>query len=103
MGRLGPAIETHSRFPEGANVGFLQVFDGDRVALRVWERGVGETQACGSGACATVILGIQLGLLQEEVEVIFKKGSLFVKYNEESRKLTARGTANFLKEINVSL
>ena len=99
----GESLQTSSWFPGGVNFGLAEINSPSKVNLRVYERGVGETLSCGSGACATVILGIQLGLLQEEVEVIFKKGSLFVKYNEESRKLTARGTANFLKEINVSL
>ena len=80
VGRLGPAIETHSRFPEGANVGFLQVFDGDRVALRVWERGVGETQACGSGACAAMAVAHRQGLVGDRVAVELPGGTAIVSW-----------------------
>ena len=99
----GNALQTSSWFPDGVNFGLAHVLSPSKVNLRVYERGVGETLSCGSGACATVILGVRLGLLEEEVEVNFKKGSLFVKYKEVSRKLTARGTANFLKEIKISI
>jgi diaminopimelate epimerase len=65
----GPVIERHARFPERVNVGFLQVIDRRTVRLRVFERGSGETLACGTGACAAVVAGIRLGLLDAEVEV----------------------------------
>ena len=87
----------------GVNLGLAEICSRSKVNLRVFERGAGETLACGSGACATVILGNCLGLLEEEVEVCFKKGSLFVKYDQRNRKLNARGTAKFLKEITISL
>ena len=80
VGRLGPAIETHSRFPEGANVGFLQVLDRDRVALRVWERGVGETQACGSGACAAMAVAHRQGLVGDRVAVELPGGTAIVSW-----------------------
>ena len=80
VGRLGPAIETHRRFPEGANVGFLQVFDRDRVALRVWERGVGETQACGSGACAAMAVAHRQGLVGDRVAVELPGGTAVVSW-----------------------
>src|SRR5690606_2019789 len=66
---LGPAIENHARFPERTNVGFMEVVDPRHIRLRVFERGVGETQACGTGACAAVAVGRRRGLLDEEVEV----------------------------------
>ena len=61
--RLGPHFESHPMFPERANIGFLQVVDPARFRLRVFERGVGETRACGSGACAAMVAGVRLGLL----------------------------------------
>ena len=99
----GKNLQTLNWFPDGINLGLAEISSPSKVKLRVYERGVGETLSCGSGACAAVILGNQLGLLNEEVEVKFQKGSLFVKYNEADKKLTARGTVNFLKEINLSL
>ena len=99
----GKNLQTSSWFPTGVNFGLAEINSPSKVKLRVYERGVGETLSCGSGACATVILGVLMGLLEEEVEVNFKKGSLFVKYNQKNRRLTARGTANFLEEIKISL
>ena len=99
----GTNLQTSRWFPMGVNLGLAEISSRSKVNLRVFERGVGETLACGSGACATVILGNCLGLLEEEVEVCFKKGSLFVKYDQRNRKLNARGTAKFLKEITISL
>ena len=62
-------LESHERFPERANIGFMQVVKREHIRLRVYERGAGETQACGSGACAAVAVGISQGLLAEEVRV----------------------------------
>ena len=73
----------------------------DRINIRVFERGVGETLACGSGACAAVVIGVQLGYLQQEVQVNFKKGSLHIKYDLENQGLIAKGSADFLEEINI--
>ena len=61
--RRGPLIENHPRFPNRVNAGFMQVVDRARIRLRVWERGAGETLACGTGACAAVVAGIRLGRL----------------------------------------
>ena len=99
----GKNLQTSSWFPTGVNFGLAEINSPSKVKLRVYERGVGETLSCGSSACATVILGVLMGFLDEEVEVNFKKGSLFVKYNQKNRRLTARGTANFLEEIKISL
>ena len=99
----GKNLQTSSWFPTGVNFGLAEINSPSKVKLRVYERGVGETLSCGSSACATVILGVLMGFLDEEVEVNFKKGSLFVKYNQKNRTLTARGTANFLEEIKISL
>lgn len=78
--RLGPLIESHERFPERVNVGFMQVQGRDEISLRVFERGVGETLACGTGACAAVVVGINQGLLDREVKVHLQGGDLDVRW-----------------------
>lgn len=78
---LGPAIETHPAFPRGANVSFVQVLARDRIALRVWERGCGETQACGTGACAAVAVLRDRDALDSVVRVDLPGGSLGVEWH----------------------
>lgn len=77
----GAAIENHRRFPQRANAGFMQVIDRDRIRLRVWERGAGETLACGTGACAAVVTGIRRGLLDSVVVVETRGGPLTIEWN----------------------
>jgi diaminopimelate epimerase len=77
---LGPAIEGHRRFPRRVNVGFMEVVDRSDIRLRVYERGAGETLACGTGACAAVIVGRQRGLLDREVRVHVRGGELRVDW-----------------------
>ena len=81
--RLGPLIEGHSRFPNRTNVGFAQPVSRSKIRLRVWERGVGETLACGSGACAATVACHKLGEIDDEVEVEFKGGVATVKWNDK--------------------
>jgi diaminopimelate epimerase len=81
---LGPAVQASPRFPQGVNVGFLQVVDRSHVRLRVYERGVGETLACGTGACAAVAAGIRLGLLDASVEVQTRGGILTIAWAGET-------------------
>lgn len=76
----GPAIETHARFPRHVNAGFVQVLARDRIRLRVHERGAGETLACGTGACAAVVAGIRLGLLDAKVDVEARGGTLTIEW-----------------------
>lgn len=76
----GALLTTHERFPEGVNVGFVQLVDRDHIKLRVYERGVGETQACGSGACAAAVLGMRQGKLNEQVEVELPGGVLSIRW-----------------------
>ena len=76
----GPLIEQHARFPRRVNAGFLQVVDRANVKLRVWERGAGETLACGTGACAAVVAGIRLGLLDRRVDVQTRGGVLTIEW-----------------------
>ena len=77
---LGPLIERHPRFPRRVNAGFLQVVDRAHVRLRVYERGAGETLACGTGACAAVVAGIRLGLLDARVDVQTRGGRLTIEW-----------------------
>ncbi|MDP2808592.1 MAG: diaminopimelate epimerase [Rhodocyclaceae bacterium] len=77
---LGPLIESHPRFPRRTNVGFMQVVDRHAIRLRVFERGAGETLACGTGACAAVVAGIRRGLLDSPVRVFTRGGELNVAW-----------------------
>ena len=76
----GPLIEAHARFPQRANAGFMQVLDRGRIRLRVFERGAGETLACGTGACAAVVAGIRRGLLDARVRVDTRGGELTIRW-----------------------
>ncbi|MDO8374649.1 MAG: diaminopimelate epimerase [Polaromonas sp.] len=78
--QTGPLIENHVRFPRRVNAGFMQVMSRSRIALRVYERGAGETLACGSGACAAVVAGIRLGLLDARVDVLTHGGTLTIEW-----------------------
>jgi diaminopimelate epimerase len=80
VGGLGPLIERHPRFPKRVNVGFLEIVDPGQVRLRVWERGVGETYSCGTGACAAVAIGRRRGLLAAAVRVSVRGGELRVHW-----------------------
>ncbi|QGX92746.1 diaminopimelate epimerase [Tatumella sp. TA1] len=90
---LGPILESHERFPERVNVGFMEVISRDHIRLRVYERGAGETQACGSGACAAVASGIQQGLLNENVRVDLPGGSLHISWQGSGTPLFMTGPA----------
>ncbi len=76
----GPLIENHPAFANRVNAGYMQVLARDRIRLRVWERGAGETLACGTGACAAVVAGIRLGLLDTEVRVTTRGGELVIRW-----------------------
>ena len=83
---IGGALGSHPDFPEGVNVGFMQIDSPEQIKLRVFERGVGETLACGTGACAAIVAGQRLGLLNTQVNVRLAGGSLFIEWpgNESS-------------------
>ncbi|MFZ9648937.1 MAG: diaminopimelate epimerase, partial [Fluviibacter sp.] len=76
----GPQIENHVRFPQRVNAGFMQVLDRNNIRLRVYERGAGETLACGTGACAAVVSGIRRGLLDSPVRVKTRGGDLNIAW-----------------------
>ncbi|WP_241608361.1 diaminopimelate epimerase [Rosenbergiella australiborealis] len=90
---LGPILESHERFPERVNVGFMEVISPEHIRLRVYERGAGETQACGSGACAAVASGIQQGLLGQNVRVDLPGGTLQISWQGPGTPLFMTGPA----------
>jgi diaminopimelate epimerase len=89
----GPRIEHHPRFPRRVNAGYMQVIDRATIRLRVWERGAGETLACGTGACAAVVAGIRRGLLDDSVRVHVRGGALTVAWGGAGRPVTMTGAA----------
>lgn len=92
---FGPQIETHPRFPQRTNVEFAEVVRPDYVRVRVWERGVGETPACGTGACATVVAGALANILQRSADVHLPGGILHITWEDDNR-VTMVGPANFV-------
>ncbi|PCJ31986.1 MAG: diaminopimelate epimerase [Gammaproteobacteria bacterium] len=91
--RLGPIIESHTLFPERVNVGFMQIITRSHIMLRVYERGAGETQACGTGACAAVAVGIKQGKLDRTVRVSLPGGDLMIMWPEDNYSLWMTGPA----------
>lgn len=89
----GPLIERHPRFPRRVNAGYMQVLDRRHIRLRVYERGAGETLACGTGACAAVVAGIRRGLLDSSVEVSLRGGKLHVRWAGETQPVWMTGPA----------
>ncbi|NOT15148.1 MAG: diaminopimelate epimerase [Methylotenera sp.] len=90
---LGSKIEVHPNFPERVNVGFMQIIDAHHIKLRVFERGSGETLACGTGACAAVVAGIQRGLLQSPVRVEARGGELHIAWQGGNNPVMMTGPA----------
>lgn len=100
---VGPALESHPRFPERANIGFMEIVHRKFVRLRVFERGSGETLACGSGACAAVVAGILRGLLDARVEVKLPGGNLKIEWLGEGHPVMMEGPATTVFEGQVRL
>jgi diaminopimelate epimerase len=103
VARLGPAIEHHHRFPNRVNVGFMEVRDRAHVRLRVYERGVGETLACGTGACAAVAVGRRWGLLDPEVRISARGGELGVRWGGPGEPIWLTGPAQFAFQGHIDL
>mgnify|MGYP002278859935 CR=1 FL=1 len=100
---LGPKIEGHPRFPQRVNAGFMQIIDQNLIKVRVYERGVGETLACGSGACAAVIMGRQWQLLSENVHVQLTGGRLTISWLGEGQPVMMTGSAKTVFEGDIEL
>lgn len=92
----GPRLEVAEIFPRKANIEFAHVIDRNTIEMRVWERGTGETFACGTGACATVVAAVLNGLTEREVEMRLRGGSLFIKWDEASGHVLMTGPAAFI-------
>jgi diaminopimelate epimerase len=93
---LGAALQSHAAFPDAVNVGFAEIISRDRIALRVFERGVGETLACGSGACAAVAILIRRGRVDRQVTVQLPGGDLQVEWPDDTAPMTLSGPAAFV-------
>jgi diaminopimelate epimerase len=100
---LGPAIEHHGQFPQRINVGFMHIADRANIDLRVFERGAGETLACGTGACAAVASGHRRGLLDDEVSVRLPGGQLMVRWRGGADVVWLTGDADFISEGKIDL
>jgi diaminopimelate epimerase len=100
---LGAALEKHPRFAEGVNVGFMEIIDRGHIRLRVFERGVGETLACGTGACAAVAIGIRNHLLNNQVHVALRGGELNISWNGEGASLLMTGPAQTVYQGQIQL
>ncbi|WP_026376603.1 diaminopimelate epimerase [Aestuariibacter salexigens] len=100
---VGPLLEKHERFPEGVNVGFMQVLNPRHIKLRVFERGAGETQACGSGACAAVAIGQIQGKLDNEVRVELPGGSLKIRWQGKDSILKMTGPAEHVYDGQITV
>jgi diaminopimelate epimerase len=103
VAELGPLIEHHPRFPQRVNVGFMQIVSRERIRLRVFERGSGETLACGTGACAAVVAGITLGRLAERVVVETRGGELGIAWagGDQAVFLTGPAVSVFHGEMEI--
>ena len=100
---IGPRLERHERFPEGVNVGFMQIISEAHIKLRVFERGAGETLACGSGACAAVAIGQIQGKLGKDVRVDLPGGSLRIRWPGEDAPLKMTGPAEHIYDGQLTL
>ncbi len=99
----GPLIESHACFPRKVNAGFMQVLARDHIRLRVFERGAGETLACGTGACAAVVAGIRLGWLERRVEVDARGGRLLIEWPDDAATVRMTGPAETVFEGEIEL
>jgi diaminopimelate epimerase len=99
----GPKLERHPRFANRVNAGYLQVRDRHRIALRVWERGAGETLSCGTGACAAVVAGIARGLLDSPVRVETRGGALTISWAGGDNPVRMKGPAETVYEGTLEL
>ena len=100
--RIGPFFEKHRLFPEGVNTEFAEIMSRDRIRMRVWERGSGETMACGTGACATVAAAVINGLTERNVAVTLNGGTLDISWDEKTGEITMVGPAEFVFDGEVA-
>ncbi len=103
VAELGPLIERHDRFPDRVNAGFMQIVDDATVRVRVYERGAGETLACGSGACAAVVAGRLWGQLNDTVKVVLTGGELVISWAGEGTPVMMTGPATTVFQGQIDL
>ena len=101
--KMGPLFENHVRFPKRINTEFVKVLDENTVEMRVWERGTGETLACGTGACATVVACVLNGLTKEQVTVKLLGGNLQIQWDRESNLVYMTGPATTVFEGEIEI
>jgi diaminopimelate epimerase len=94
--RYGPLLETHELFPNKANIEFVTVRSASTADMRVWERGAGQTLACGTGACATLVAGVLNGKLNRTAVISLKGGDLHIEWNEQDNRVYMTGPAAFI-------
>ena len=94
--KLGPHFENHKLFPKRINTEFAQIVDHNTIKMRVWERGAGETLACGTGACATLVAAYLNGLTDNEADLVLLGGTLHIKYDEKENAVYMTGPAAFV-------
>jgi diaminopimelate epimerase len=103
VAELGPQIEAHASFPQRVNAGFMQILNAHEIKLRVYERGAGETLSCGTGACAAVVSGIQLGLLKSPVLVNTRGGKLQITWAGETEPVMMTGAAEIVFDGQIEI
>ena len=100
---LGPKIEHHHYFPERVNVTFAQIIDNKNIKVNVWERGAGQTKACGTAACATVVAGYLKGLTGNNCNIHFREGKLDIDYDRGNGQIYMTGPVSDIKEITLKI
>ena len=101
--KLGPMIGQHDDFPEQTNVGFIQVIDRKHIKIRVFERGSGETLACGSGACAAMVATRQADLCEDNIRVDLPGGHLFIRWGGKTKSVSMTGPSTIVYRGQLSL
>lgn len=101
--KIGPILEKYKYFPNKTNVEFVQILDDSTIKVRVWERGVGETNSCGTGACASSMIAIDEKFVKNEVTVNLKGGKLNIKYNKENDTIELKGPAESVFEGEIEM
>jgi len=103
IANLGPKIELHHYFPERVNVTFAQIIDNKNIKVNVWERGAGQTKACGTAACATVVAGYLKGLASNNCNIHFREGKLDIDYDRGNGQIFMTGPVSDIKEITLKI
>lgn len=101
--KIGPIIENYKYFPNKTNVEFVQIISEKKIKIRVWERGVGETNSCGTGACSSAVIAMNENLIEDEVVVELKGGNLDIEYNKEKKCVKLKGEAEMVFEGQIEM